>query len=119
LGRDREAVSGMLWHTTHTSWFDYHACSRPVHLHVPTCFRAMAWDRIPVWFEWPGPTTRWAQPTIVNTEIRAKAKEKIAKVLKRRYLVTAGITIKSLIKFSLCQRTRMTSGWSTMIWPTN
>ncbi len=35
----------------------------------------------------------------MNTEIRVKAKEKFAKVLRRRYLVTTGINIKSLIKF--------------------
>ncbi len=99
LGRDCEAVSGMLWHATHMSWFDYHAGSRLVHLRFPTCFRAMAWDGVPIWFEWLGPTTREAQPTISNTEIRAKAKEKKSKVLRRRYLVMTGMTIKSLIKY--------------------
>jgi hypothetical protein len=42
FGRDQEVVSGMLWHAMHTSWFDYHAGSRMVHLRFPTCFRAMA-----------------------------------------------------------------------------
>ncbi len=58
LGRDWEAVSGMLWHAMHMSWFDYHAGSRLVHLCFLTCFRAMAQDRVPVWLEWLGPTTR-------------------------------------------------------------
>jgi hypothetical protein len=49
--------------------------------------------------------TSWAehqgcsQKTITDPDLRAKAKEKIAKVLRRRYLVTAGIKIKSLIKY--------------------
>jgi hypothetical protein len=99
LGRDQEAVLDMLWHAMHTSWFDYHTGSRLVLLRFLTHFRAMARDGVPVWFERPGPTTREAQPTISSTEIRAKAKKKFAKVLRRRYLVTIGIAIKSLIKY--------------------
>ena len=79
-----EAKAGMLWHARYTSWFDFHAHSRLVHLRFPICFMAMAQDGVPVWFKWPGPTTREAQLIILSTGIRVKAKEKIAKVLRRR-----------------------------------
>jgi hypothetical protein len=59
----------------------------------------MARDRVLVWFEWPGSTTREAQKIISDPDLHAKAKEKITKVVRRRYLVMAGITIKSLIKY--------------------
>jgi hypothetical protein len=62
LGRDQEAISSMLRHTTHTNWFEFQAGSRLVHLRFPICYRAMAQDGVPVWFEPTGPTTREAQP---------------------------------------------------------
>ncbi len=89
----------MLWHATHTSLFDFHASSKLEHLHFWIHFRAMAQDGVPVWFKRPGPTIREAQQIILNAGIRVKVKEKIAKVLRSRYLVTAGINIKPLIKY--------------------
>jgi hypothetical protein len=59
----------------------------------------MAHDGVPIWFEWPGPTTREAQPIISDPDLRAKAKEKITKVVRRRYLSTTCINIISLIKY--------------------
>jgi hypothetical protein len=99
LGKDREAIAGMLWHTSHTSWFEYHAGSRLVHFRFPPLYRTMARDGVPVWFKHPGPTTREAQPLISDPAIQAKAKEKIGKVVRRRYLVTMDIIIKLLIKY--------------------
>jgi hypothetical protein len=48
LGRDWEAISGMLWHATCTSWFDFHVGSRLVHLRFLICVRAMVQDGVPV-----------------------------------------------------------------------
>ncbi len=59
----------------------------------------MARDGVPIWFERAGPTTREPQPVISNPVLRAKAKEKIIKVIGRRYLVTTNLNIKSLIKY--------------------
>ena len=59
----------------------------------------MARDGVPIWFERLGPTTREAQPIISDLDLRAKAKEKITKVVRRRYLSTTCINIKSLIKY--------------------
>jgi hypothetical protein len=30
FGKDQEAIAGILWHSIHTSWFEYHAGSRLV-----------------------------------------------------------------------------------------
>ena len=70
-----------------------------MHLRFPLRYRASARDRIPAWFERPGPTSREAQPVIADAGIRAKVKDKISKVVKRRYLLTTGINVKSLIKY--------------------
>jgi hypothetical protein len=59
----------------------------------------MARDGVQVYFERPGPTTREAQPIIADTLVRKLAREKILKVIKRRYLQTIGITVKSTIKW--------------------
>ena len=96
---DRRAITNVLWHNVHTNWFEFNAGSRLVHFCFPKIYRTMACDGVPVWFGRPGPNTRDAQKTITDPDLRAKAKEKIAKVLRRRYLVTAGIKIKSLVKY--------------------
>jgi hypothetical protein len=31
LGRDQEAITSMLWHSSHTTWFEFNASSRLVH----------------------------------------------------------------------------------------
>jgi hypothetical protein len=87
----------MLWPTTHTNWFEFHARSRLVHLHFPIRYRTMACDEVLVWFKKPGPATHEAQPLIADPALCAKAKEKIIKVVRRRYLVTTDLNIKSLI----------------------
>jgi hypothetical protein len=99
LEKDRAAIAGVLWHSGHTSWFEYNAGSRLIHFRFPLRHRAMARDGVPLWFERPGPTTRERQPVIDDPILRAKAKEKIEKVVRRRYLVTTGMAIKSLIKY--------------------
>ena len=99
FGRDREAIAGILWHSFHTNWFEYNAGSRLIHFRFPERYRAMARDGVEVYFEQPGPTTREAQPVVSDPKLREMAKAKILKVVKRRYLKTDGIKIKSLIKY--------------------
>ena len=99
LGKDKEAIAGILWHSVNTSWFDYHAGSTLIHFRFPTMYRDMARDGVKVFFEKPGPTTREAQPRISDPKIREMAKEKILKVVKRGYLQTLGTKIKSMIKY--------------------
>jgi hypothetical protein len=35
LGKDREAIAGILWNSVNTSWFDYHAGSTLIHFRLP------------------------------------------------------------------------------------
>jgi hypothetical protein len=100
LGRDREAIANMLWHSTHTNWFEYNAGSRLIHFRFPKQYRKEARDGVRPFFEKAGPTTQRGQPTIDDPVMRVKVMEKIKKVIKRRYLTTSsGATIKSYIKY--------------------
>jgi hypothetical protein len=60
---------------------------------------------------------REAQPAIADPIIREKAKEKISKVVRRRYLVTTDIKIKSLIKYFAVPNGEDMSGWCTTLRP--
>jgi len=99
LGCDQQAITRMLWHASHTIWFEFNDGSRLVHLRFPIRYRQMARDGIPIFFESPGPTMKGKQPIIADAGIRAKTREKIGKVIKRRYLLTTDLPIKSFIKF--------------------
>ncbi len=92
---DQEAMANLLWHLTHTSWFEYNAGSDLVHCKFPERYCKEARDGVRPFFEKPGPTMRWTQPTIEEPGIRAKVMEKIDKIIRRRYLLTFCITIKS------------------------
>ena len=98
LGKDWEAVAGILWHSVHTTWDDYHVGSRLVHFRFLSRYQKMARNGVEVYFERPGPTTRDKQPNIANPKVRM-AKAKILKVVQRRYLRTTGFKVKSLIKY--------------------
>jgi hypothetical protein len=96
-GHDGQPAN-LLWHSTHTSWFEYNAGLRCVHFRFPERYCKEAQDGVRPFFEKPGPITRQAQPTIGEPGIHAKVMEKINKVIRRRYLLTFGITIKLYIK---------------------
>ena len=99
LARDQDAITSMLWHSTHTNWFEFKAGSRLVHFRFPARYRKEARDGVKVFFELPGPSTWKKQPSIEDMTIRARTKEKIAKVLKRRYLLPSDSLVKSNIKY--------------------
>ncbi len=52
-----------------------------------------------MFFEQPGPTTREAQQMIADAKTWTMVKDKIFKVMKRRYLLRTGIKVKLLIKY--------------------
>ena len=81
LGRDQQAISSMLWHASHTTWFEFHAGSRLLHLRLPIRYRPMARDGVPVFFESSGLTMKGKQPIIADADIRIKTREKIVKVI--------------------------------------
>ena len=99
LGRDLRAIRNMLWHSTHTTWFEYKAGSRNIHFRFPIRYQQIARDGVKCFFETEGPSTHEAQPPIPDPERRAHVKSKLKKVLDRRYMLTTGLNIKSLIKF--------------------
>ena len=59
----------------------------------------MARDGVLVFFESPGPMMKGKQPIIADVGIWIKTMEKIGKVIKRRYLLTTDLPIKSFITF--------------------
>jgi len=99
LGRDWTAIVSLLWHSTQTDWFDYKAGSRVAHFRFPPRYQKLARDGLPVYFERPGPSTKRAQPIIVDPGLRARTKVKIAKVLDSRYLRPTTASVRSHIKY--------------------
>ena len=94
LGRDQLAIANLLWHLTHTSWFEFNTGSRLIRMRSPLQFWRMTRDNVPAWFTKPGPTTKGKQP---KTE--GETREKIGKVFKRRYLLLMGLATKLFIKY--------------------
>jgi hypothetical protein len=100
--RDQAAIASMLWHICAHELVRVPCRLKTDPLPFPReVFRTMARDGVLVWFERPGPTTREAQPIIADPDLRTKAKDKIIKVVRRRYLVMSGITIKCPLSSTL------------------
>jgi hypothetical protein len=95
LGRDCLAVSGILWHLCHTSWFEYHTGSHLIYTRFPLQYQEMAQDGVRVYFEHTGPTTREAQPSALDPKIQEMVKDKILEVVKCIYLLTSKIKVNS------------------------
>jgi hypothetical protein len=99
LAQDQDAITSMLWHSSHTTWFEFNAGSRLVHFRFPKRYQKKARDGVKSFFERPGPTTKRAQPLIDDPILREWTRDKIGKVIKLRYLVTSGVVVKSYIKY--------------------
>ena len=99
LEKDRAAIANLMWHATQTDWFEYTAGSRIIHFRYPVRYQRIAREGVPSYFEQPGPDTRDAQPSFEDDDVREKVKAKIQKVIRRKYMLTTGIKIKSLIKY--------------------
>jgi hypothetical protein len=99
IGKDQCAIAGILWHATHTNWFEFHASLRLVHLRFLIRYCEMARDGVPVFFERPGPMTLEVQPPMADEKTRTIAKDKILKIIMQRYLLTMDIKVKSLFKY--------------------
>ena len=101
VGREREAMSNLLWHSCNASWFEYHCGSRVYHFRFPLRYQKMARDGVKIFFEKPGPQIMQPQPEFADPEVRARVKPKVEKVIRRRYMtrVTTGLKLKSLIKY--------------------
>ena len=115
LGCDQAAIMSLLWHSSQTDWFEYNAGSKLVHFRFPLCYQKAARNGLPVYFERPGPTTKGLQPLIADPGLRERAREKIAKVLHRRYLVPQTASVNRTSNILQCPRVKMISGWYMML----
>ena len=100
FGREQLGITEMIWHATHTNWFEYKAGSKLVHFRFPLRYRRMAKEGVEVYFEKPGPSVMDHQPSFSDPAVREAVKGKIEKVLHRRYMLRTSIKgLKSLIKY--------------------
>ena len=97
--RDQTVIISLLWHLMRTDWFEYKAGSKVAHFRFPARYQKLARDGVPIHFDRPGPSTKGAQQKIANPGLKASTKEKIVKVLDRRYLCPTVPPIKSHIKY--------------------
>ncbi|MGB1701331.1 MAG: hypothetical protein ACPHRO_15345, partial [Nannocystaceae bacterium] len=72
LGRDVRIVRTILWHATHTNWFEYGAGSRLAFFRFPLKYSRIARDGVPINFETEGPTSMAAQPHISDPATRSR-----------------------------------------------
>jgi hypothetical protein len=93
MSHNQQAITSMLWHSSHTSWFEFIAGLPLVHFRFPMRYQQEVRDSVKLVFECPGPTTRKAQPLINNLILQEHSRDKIGKVIKRRYLITEGVSI--------------------------
>jgi hypothetical protein len=66
VGKEREAMQGLLWHAAEASWFEYNAGSRLYHFRFPLRYQCIAHDGVPIFFERPGPSTMQRQPEFAD-----------------------------------------------------
>ena len=95
---DASAMREIMWRAAHNEWFDYPVGSRLHFFRFPTKYRALARDGVPNFFITPGPTQRRPQPT-PTPEASEILRDKILKMIQRRYLVTPSSKVASLIQF--------------------
>lgn len=93
------ALSNVMWHATEADWFEYHRGSQLHYFRFPPIYQKMARDGVRVFFEKKGPTSKRAARPIEDPVLRAKVRKKLEKVINRAYIVEAGISLKSLIKY--------------------
>lgn len=99
LGWELEGMRNMLWHVTETNWFEYLCGSKTYYFRYPIRYHSLARDGCKVYFEKPGPSTKQAQPKFPDPKVRTKVKEKVMKVVKRKYMVGTTVPLSSLIKY--------------------
>eukprot|EP00804_Cyclotella_cryptica_P010959 CCRYP_016684-RA/>CCRYP_016684-RA protein AED:0.10 eAED:0.14 QI:0/0/0/1/0.25/0/5/0/1241 len=99
LGWELQGIQNMMWHALETNLFKYICGSKTYHFRFPICYHSLARDGCKIYFERPGPTTKQTQPEFSDPNVRSKVKEKIMKVVKRKYMMGTTIPLSSLIKY--------------------
>eukprot|EP00984_Skeletonema_dohrnii_P009298 scaffold3548_cov79-Skeletonema_dohrnii-CCMP3373.AAC.5 len=99
LAVEVNALANVMWHATEADWFEYKRGSQIHYFRFPPIYQKMARDGVKVFFEKKGPSSKRRQRTIDDPELRKKVRKKLEKVIDRGYIVEAGISLKSLIKY--------------------
>ena len=95
---DATAMKEILWRAANNEWFEFPFGSRLHFFRFPVRYQTLARDGVPNFFITPGPTQRRPQPP-PTPEAATMLREKLTKVIQRRYLVPSASKIASLIKF--------------------
>ena len=98
LNGDLDAMRDILWRASLNSWFEYPGGSRLLYWRFPTKYQKQARDGVPVYFIEEGPTSMRAQMNM-SPEETAVLREKILKVIQKRYLVVPDEKLKSVISY--------------------
>ena len=95
---DVTAMREIVWRALNNGWFEYPFGSRLHYFRFPVKYRALARDGVPIFFVRPGPRQLHPQPTPSN-EATLVLKDKVEKMIKRRYLAPPDAKLHSLIKY--------------------
>ena len=98
LNHDLDAIRDILWRAAQNTWFEYPSGSRLLYWRFPIKYQRQARDGVPVYFIEEGPTSMKPQRT-VSPEETAVLKEKILKVIRKRYLVVPEDRLRSVISY--------------------
>ena len=96
--RDLAAIGDILWRANHNDWFEYPAGSRLKFFRFAKKYRKLARDGVPVFFAEPGPQLLTPQRDMPD-EQKAVLREKLQKVIKKRYMRPSKQKIASSMQY--------------------
>ena len=94
-----EAIRDIMWRSTENNWFEYPMGSRLKFFRYPSRYRKMARDGVPIFFTGARPTSKQAQSSKTKPEEKAILKEKLLKIIEKRYLIIPDSVVESWIKY--------------------
>ena len=103
LNADRDAIRDILWRASGNTWFKYPMGSRLLYFRFPEKYRMEARDGVPPYFTEKGPTSMRAQKPM-SPEETAVLRDKILKVIKKRYITVPEERLRSVISYLGYQR---------------
>ena len=95
---DRVAMAEILWRAAENDWFEYSAGSRLIFFRFPQRYQNLARDGVPVFMRDSGPTSMKAQ-TSMKLQEKEILRDKLAKMIRKRYLVPPPEKLRSLIQY--------------------
>ena len=88
----------IVWRSTENDWFEFPMGSRLNFFRFPQKYQTMARDGVPIFFTGPKPTSKRAQATNMNPDEKAILKDKLKKIICKKYLAVPDEELASLIK---------------------